>query len=38
MSSLAGGQMKETNPCGKRSAPSDIWYVTTGQVCFGNSL
>lgn len=38
MSNLAGGEMTETNPCGKLSATKGIWYVTTGLVCFGNRL
>lgn len=36
--SLAGSEMTETNPRGKRSVTNGIWYVKTGLVCFGNSL
>ncbi len=27
MSNLAGGEMTETNPCGKRSATNGMWLL-----------
>lgn len=36
---LAGGlEMTERNPCGKLSATNGVWYVTTGLLCFGNTM